>query len=92
MAGFGAKASDDDFTAILDYLVKNFPPGSAVIINVNKASVARLESGLGLSTSQAKAIVDYREKNGDLKSFADLSRIPGLNTSQLTAEKARIAF
>ena len=41
MAGFGAVATDDEFTAILDYLVKNFPANSGQV-NVNKATAAQL--------------------------------------------------
>lgn len=91
MAGYGATGSDADFSAILDYLVKNFPQSSA-IINVNKATANQLESGLGLSPSEAGAIVEYREKNGDLTSFDDFSKIPDLDMKKLDAEKSRIAF
>src|ERR1700733_1972822 len=41
MAGFGAVATDDEFRAILDYLVKNFPADSGQV-NVNKAPLAQL--------------------------------------------------
>ena len=41
MAGFGAQGTDDDYTAILEYLVKNFPANPPV--NVNKATAAQLQ-------------------------------------------------
>jgi competence protein ComEA len=88
MAGFGAVGTDDDFTAILDYLVKNFPS----TVNVNKATAAQLESGLGLSTAEAEAVVQYREKNGDFKSIDDLEKIPDLDAKKLDAKKARLSF
>src|SRR5579862_6085427 len=62
MAGFGAQASDDDFTAIRDYLVKNFPPAPDTI-NVNQATAAQLQSGLGLSSMEADTVVQYRKEN-----------------------------
>ena len=65
VAGFGAVGTDDEFTEILDYLVKNFPANSRPI-NVNKASAMQLESGLGLSSVESAAVVEYRKKNGDL--------------------------
>jgi competence protein ComEA len=88
MAGFGAAGTDDDFTAILDYLVKNFPG----TVNVNKATAAQLESGLGLSTAEAEGVVQYREKNGDFKSIDDLKKVPDLDPKKLDAKKARLAF
>src|ERR1700742_1514760 len=46
MAGFGAEASDEEFTQILDYLTRNFPP--VTTIHVNQATAEQLASGLGL--------------------------------------------
>src|SRR5487761_1509241 len=63
MAAFGATGTDDDFNAILDYLVTNFPPSAGVKVKVNEATAKELESGLGLSTTEAEAIIQYREKN-----------------------------
>jgi competence protein ComEA len=88
MAGFGAQGTDEDFTAILEYLVKNFP----ATININKATEAQLESGLGFTMAQATAIVAYRKESGDFKSIDDLKKVPELDPKQLDAKKARIAF
>ncbi len=90
MAGFGAVATDDEFTEILEYLVKNFPP--ATTIHVNQATAAQLETGLGLSTTEAEAVIDYRKKNGDFKSLDDLKKVPGLDAKNLDAKKDRLAF
>ena len=91
MAGFGAVGTDDEFTEILDYLVKNFPANSGPI-NVNKASATQLESGLGLSTAEAAAVVEYRKKNGDFKSIDDLKKVPDVDGKKLDAKKERLAF
>ena len=91
MAGMGATATDDEFTSILDYLVKNFPP-QASKTNVNKATAAELQSGLGLSPAEAGAIVQYREKNGDFKSIDDLKKVPGVDAEKLDEKKDQIAF
>jgi competence protein ComEA len=90
MAGFGAEASDEEFTEILDYLAKNFPP--ATTIHVNQATAAELESGLGLSTTEAETIVEYRKKNGDFKSLDDLKKVPDVDAKKLDAKKDRLAF
>jgi len=91
MAGFGAVATDDEFSDILDYLVKNFPAGSGTI-NVNKATATQLESGLGLSPTEADAVIQYRKTNGDFKSIDDLKKVPDVDAKKLDAKKARLAF
>jgi competence protein ComEA len=91
MADFGAVATDDEFTEILDYLVKNFPASTGPI-NVNKASATQMESGLGLSTAEAAAVVEYRKKNGDFKSIDDLKKVPDVDGKKLDAKKDRLAF
>ncbi len=91
MAGFGAVATDDEFTDILDYLVKNFPANSGPI-NVNKATAPQLASGLGLTDTEAAAVVAYRKKNGDFKTIDDLKKVPDLDAKKLDAKKDRLAF
>jgi len=90
MAGFGAEGTDEEFTAILDYLEKNFPPVTTV--HVNQATAAQLESGLGLSTTEAEAVIEYRKKNGDFKSLDDLKKVPDVDAKKLDAKKDRLAF
>jgi len=92
MAGYGAIGTDDEFTKILDYLVKTFPPGSGGKVNVNKATATQLESRLGFSTKEAEAVIQYREKNGAYKSINDLKKVPDLDLKKLDAEKARLSF
>jgi len=90
MAGFGAEGTDDEFSEILDYLVKNFPPVTTV--HVNQATAAQLESGLGLSTTEAEAVIEYRKKNGDFKSIDDLKKVPAVDAKKLDAKKDQLAF
>ena len=90
MAGFGAEGSDEEFTAILDYLVKNFPPVTTV--HVNQATAEQLESGLGLSATEAEVVIEYRKKNGDFKSLDDLKKVPDVDAKKLDAKKDRLAF
>jgi competence protein ComEA len=90
MAGFGATGTDEEYTEILDYLVKNFPANAP--INVNKATAAQLQSGLGFTTAEADATIKYREKNGDFKTIDDLKKVPDLDAKKLDAEKAKLAF
>jgi competence protein ComEA len=90
MAGFGAQGTDDDYTAILEYLVKNFPANPPV--NVNKATAAQLESGLGFTAAESGAVVEYREKNGDFKTLDELKKVPDLDAKKIDTKKARITF
>lgn len=92
MVGFGATGTDDEFSEILDYLVKNFPQQSEIKVNVNKASASELETGLALSTKEAEGVISYRDKNGDFKSLDDLKKVPLLDAKKLDARKNRLAF
>ena len=91
MAGFGASASDEEFTEILDYVSKNFPAVTTKV-NVNKATASELASQLGLTDKQAEAIVDYRTKNGDFKTLQDLLKVSELAPADVNARKNRISF
>lgn len=92
MNGFGATASDDEFTEILDYLVKNFPAGGNGPVHVNQATAAQLVSALALSTTEADAVIAYRKQNGDFKSIDDMKKVPDVDGKKLDAKKDRLAF
>jgi competence protein ComEA len=92
MAGLGAQGTDQEFAAVLDYLVAHFPTDERPRININTATAIELESGLTLRRSQAAAIIAYRVQHGDYKSFEDLKRVPGLDVAQLEAKKDRLTF
>ena len=90
MAGYGATGTDEDFTAILEYLVQNFPAQEKV--DINKASAAQLEKNLQLEPAVAEAIVFFRDKHGNFKSLDDVKKVPGVNTAALDAKKGLITF
>lgn len=92
MVSFGMKSTDEEYKAVLDYLVKHYAADEVPKVKVNKASAIELESGLSLKRSQAKAVIEYREKNGAFKSLADLKKVPGLEADKLEAKKDRISF
>ncbi len=92
MIARGAKGSDEDFEAILDYLSKNFLGGAARPLNVNTATSVELESVLLLLRKQAAAVIEYREKNGPFKSIEDLKKVPGIDAKKIDAEKDRLYF
>ncbi|HLK63989.1 MAG TPA: helix-hairpin-helix domain-containing protein [Bryobacteraceae bacterium] len=87
MISRGAEGSDADMEAVVDYLTKFFGK-----LNVNTASAKELQSFLGLSDEEAQAIVTYREQNGKLKDFEQLTKVPGTNVEKLRAKRSLIAF
>ena len=92
MVGFGMKATEQETSAVLEYLVKNFPADDLPKINVNKAEAIDLESGLSLKRSQATAIIQYRKEHGSFKSIADLKKVPGVDAEKIEAKKDRLIF
>lgn len=89
----GAKGTDDEFGEVVDYLSEHFPVGApGGKVNVNTATAAVLQSALDLTAEQAAAIVKYRETQGKLKSFEDLTKVPGVDVAKLTAKKALVSF
>lgn len=46
-------------------------------VNLNTATVDELDAVRGIGPSKAKAIVDYRSKNGPFKSVDDLKGVKG---------------
>jgi competence protein ComEA len=92
MVSYGMKASEKDISIVLEYVVKNYPADDVPKINVNKAASIELESGLSLKRSQAAAIIQYREKNGEFKSLEDLKKVPGIDAAKIEAKKDRLIF
>jgi competence protein ComEA len=86
------KGAENEFAAVLEYLVKNFPADDVPRINVNKARAIEFESGLSLRRSQAAAIIRYREKHGPFKSIKDLKKVPGVDVAKIEAKKDRLIF
>jgi competence protein ComEA len=83
----GAELSDPETADVIAYLSKYF--GKA---NVNKAAAAQLEEALGLTEEEARAIVSYREQNGDIKTLDQLKNVPGVSADKIQAKAAVIAF
>lgn len=57
------------------------------LININKASQAELENIPKVGPATAKAIISYREKNGDFKKLTDIMKITGIK--QKTYDKIK---
>jgi competence protein ComEA len=86
MGDRGAEGTDEQFEAIIVYLTKNFGR-----TDVNQAAAEEIASGLGFSAKEAEAIMEYRKKNGDFKSWRDLTKVEGLDAAKVEAKKDHIA-
>ena len=56
---------------------------SFAAVNVNTATQAELQTLDGIGPVKAKAIIDYRTKNGPFKSIDDLEKVTGIGQSTL---------
>jgi competence protein ComEA len=92
MVSLGAKATDKETGAVIDYLAAHFAAEEVPRINVNKARAIDLESGLTLRRSEAAAIIEYRTKHGPFKSIDDLKKVPGIDAAKIEAKKDRLIF
>ncbi len=55
-----------------------FAGAAHAAVNINTATQAELETLQGIGPAKAKAIVDYRKKNGSFKSPNDLEKVNGI--------------
>lgn len=62
----------------------------AAQINLNMATEAELDALKGVGPVKAKAIVDYRTKNGPFKSVDDLEKVPGFGKKTVDALRADV--
>lgn len=60
-------------------------------VDLNTANQQQLESIKGIGPAKAKAIVDYRAKNGAFKSVEDVMKVPGIKEGVFKKIKAEIS-
>ncbi len=87
MRNRGAAGSEEDFKVVVDYLARYF----GMPVNVNTATAKDLETELGLTASEAEAIVKARA-DGNFKAYADLTKVAGVDAKKLDLVKGRLKF
>ena len=60
-------------------------------VNINTATQAELETLQGIGPGKAKAIIDYRKKNGPFKSVDDLEKVDGIGPGTMKQLRKDIA-
>jgi competence protein ComEA len=86
----GAKGTPAEIDAVVAYLAKNFGEGAPV--RINTAPFAEIRVVLGFTVAEVRALLDYREKHGPLRSFEELLKVPGIDAAKAEAQKSRIMF
>ena len=79
--------SDSLGTVVSDPEKESSNSGKGSLVNINTATLNELEGLPNVGPATAKAIVDYREKNGKFKKTTDLMKITGIK--QKTFEKLK---
>ena len=83
----GAKGTDEEFGAILDYLAKHFLGEAARPLNINRATNIELEMVGGLTRTEAAAVLKWLDSVGVCKSLDELKKVPGLDYKKIEARK-----
>lgn len=60
-------------------------------VNINSASIDELTTVKGIGPSKAKAIVEYRDKNGPFKSVDDLKEIKGFGDKSVAKLRGELS-
>lgn len=88
----GAKGTDDEFAAVIEYLVANFLGEAPAKLNMNRATSVELESVVLLLRKEASALIACRDKTGGFKSTDDIKKCPGVDIKKVEVAKDRITF
>ncbi len=59
-------------------------------VDLNNATQAELETVKGVGPAKAKAIIEYRKKNGNFKSVDDLDKVPGFGKKTVDSVRKEI--
>lgn len=59
-------------------------------VNLNTATATDLDGIKGIGPSKAKAIIDYRTKNGPFKSVEDLKNVKGFGEKSIAKLKGEL--
>ncbi|MDR3409996.1 MAG: ComEA family DNA-binding protein [Formivibrio sp.] len=61
------------------------------VVDLNSATQPQLEAIKGLGPTKAKAIVEYRAKNGSFKTVEDVMKVPGIKQGVFNKIKTEVS-
>ena len=73
--------------AFFAVFLMTFAGFASAVVDLNTATSAELDALKGVGAAKAKAIIDYRDKNGPFKSVDDLAKVKGFGAK--TVDKLR---
>jgi competence protein ComEA len=85
MTDEGLELTDDEYETVIGYLSKYLGK-----VNVNQATAAELAARLEISTSEAEAIVKFRERHGAFKEWREIAQVDGVDARKIEAKKDMI--
>ncbi len=86
-------ATRDELTTLADYLATNFPNvDDPTKVNMNKASAEEMSKRLGLSAAEADAIIKYRDRRGNFRTWGDLLVIYGVDGTKIESLQDKMSF
>ena len=86
-------ATKEELETVQKYLAANYPKlEDATRLNINKAAAKDIEERLGLTSDEARAIVDYRQRHGEFREWGELLAIYGVDGRKVEAIKDKMSF
>jgi competence protein ComEA len=89
MVALGARGTDADLAAVLDYLSTHFKGQAAVPLNLNRATSVELESIAGFLRRESAAWMAYRAKR-PCATIDDLKVVPGVDFKKVEKRRDRL--
>lgn len=89
MVGLGAKGTDVELAAVLEYLATHFKGEGAVPLNLNRATSVELESIAGFLRRESAAWIAHRAKR-PCTSVEDLKNVPGVDFKKVERRRERL--
>ena len=89
MVALGAKGTDAELAAVLDYLSTHFKGQAAVPLNLNRATSVELESIAGFLRRESAAWMAYRAKR-PCATVDDLKVVPGVDFKKVEKRRDRL--
>jgi competence protein ComEA len=90
MMTLGAKGSDEDVKAVLEYLSTHYKGEAGKPLNLNTATSIDLESITMFLRKESAAWIAWRSKNGPCKTVDDLKKVPGVDFKKIDERRERL--